>query len=195
MSKNQIVSPLIQSVTTLDNHFSELIRLGEKINELHMKSDADFELGEKLMRHFSEHGEGVASEVVVMSEALNALRTTAEAAAQLVAARAEQLKVRKDEEQRKMQEFHLLGEKVRELTATLSDIRPKENQVQTPEEKARLAEHLADIEIRIQPLIEEATSLRKEAHFSKMKILEQSADSLGQSLSAVSKRLSSAQLS
>lgn len=187
--KNQN-SPLVRSVLALENHFSELIRLGSKIEDLGMKSDTDFEQAERLMKHFAEHGEGVASEVVQLSQALTESRSRAEAAAQLVSVRAEQLQVRKTEEKRKMEELRLLGEKVRDLTTTLIELKQPEDTTLSNQDRTNLSERLAQFELQLHPLIEEATRLRKEAHLAKMKILEQSADSLSQSLSAVSKRLS-----
>ncbi|MNU01269.1 hypothetical protein D3C72_2446150 [compost metagenome] len=43
--------------------------------------------------------------------------------------------------------------------------------------------------MKLQPLIEEARTLRKDAQGSKLKTLEQGADSLVQSLSAIGRKL------
>ncbi len=191
--KNQNTSHLVRAVLALDNHFSELVRLASKIDSLGMKSDSDFEQAERLMQHFAERGEGVATEVAAMSKALNDSRVQAEAAAELVSARAEQLQNRKLDQQKKMEEFRLLGEKVRELTSHISELKRTDDTVLTEAERIQMTERLKKFELLLHPLIEEATSLRKEAHLSKMKILEQNADSLSQSLLAVSKRLASLQ--
>ena len=61
------------------------------------------------------------------------------------------------------------------------------------EDRSQPSKQLREIEVHLHPLIEEATTLKKEAQASNMKNLEQSADSLVQSLSAVSKRLQSFQ--
>lgn len=182
-------SPLVQAVLKLDNHFSELIRLGGKIETLDMKSDFDFDQAERLIKNFAKSGEGVSEEIILMVNALGDLRAQAETAAQLVAARADLLQARKNEQQQKMEHFRLLGEKVRELTSTLSTFKIQEGETLSEEERAKLSTRLSEFEAQLRPLIEEAQSLRKEGQKSKMKILEQSADSLGQSLSAVSQKI------
>ena len=184
-------SPFLQSVLKLDNYFSELVRLGEKVETMDLKSDFDFEQAERLIKHFAECGEGVSQEVVVMSQALSDLRGQAEHAAKIVAARADVLQARKEEQQRKMEEFRLLGEKVRDLTTSLSGFKFQEGAQLSDEERSQLTSRLAEFEARLRPLIEEAQTLKKVGHESKIKILEQSADSLGQSLQAISQKISS----
>ena len=153
MTDSKNASPLARSVLALDIHFSELIRLGHKINDLGMKSDSDFEQAEKLMKHFAEHGEGVASEVVLMSQALNDARAQAESAAKLVAERAEQLQTRRSEEQKKMEAFRLLGEKVRDLTVQLSSLKAPENAQTSVEDQTKMSAQLSMLETQLQPLI------------------------------------------
>ncbi len=183
-------SPFLQSVLKLDNYFSELVRLGEKIETIDLKSDFDFDQVERLVRYFAECGEGVSQEVVVMSQALSDLRGQAEHAAKIVAVRADILQTRKEEQQRKMEEFRLLGEKVRDLTSSLNGFRLQEGVQLTEEEQAQLKTRLAEFETQLRPLIEEALTMKKIGQESKIKILEQGADSLGQSLKAVSQKIS-----
>jgi len=183
-------SPLLQAVLKLDTYFSELIRLGHKIESLDLKSDFDFEQAERLIKSFAKNGEGVSEEIVLMLNALTDLRAQAEAAAHIVAERADILQTRKNEQQTKMEHFRVLGEKVRDLTASLSAFKMNEGANLSDEERASLTAHLAEFETQLRPLIEEAQALKKEGQQSKIKILEQSADSLGQSLAAVSQKLS-----
>ena len=90
-----------------------------------------------------------------------------------------------------MEEFRLLGEKVRDLTTSLSGFKFQEGAQLSDEERSQLTSRLAEFEARLRPLIEEAQTLKKVGHESKIKILEQSADSLGQSLQAISQKISS----
>ncbi|WP_413289206.1 hypothetical protein [Bdellovibrio sp. HCB337] len=191
MSEIKIKNPssLVEAIVKLDNYFSEMVRLGQKIDTMDLKSDFDFEQAERLIKLFAECGEGVSEEVINMSNALTELRAQAEAAASLVAIRAEQLQARKTEQAQKMEEFRMLGEKVRELTLSLSSFRIQEGQPLSIEEKARLAGRLEEFESRLRPLIDEANNLRREGQSAKMRILEQNADSLGQSLQAVSQKI------
>jgi hypothetical protein len=183
-------SPLVKSVLALDTHFSDLQRLSAKINEIELKSDFDYEQIQRLINHFTECGQNVSGEVLNLSTQLNEARNQAEAAAQIVSARAEQLQVRKAQEQQKMESFRLLGEKVRELTFSLQGLKPSETATGSDEDRAKLSMGLSEIEVKLHPLIEEAQQLKQEAKNSKMRVLEQSADALGQSLQAVSQKLS-----
>ena len=186
-------TPLIQTVLNLDNYFSELIRLGAKIESMDMKSDFDFEQAEKLINRFTECGQGVSDEVVHLSLSLNELRTKSEAAAQIVAARAELLRARKDDSQSKMDALRALGEKVRVLTLSLSDLKKIEGDTATEEDRAKISMRLSEFELELRPLIDEAQRLKEEGQNSKIKVLEQSADSLRQSLVAISQKLSTFQ--
>ena len=186
-------SPLIQTVLNLDNYFSELIRLGAKIETMEMKSDFDFEQIEKLINRFTECGQGVSDEVVHLSQSLNELRTKSEAAAQVVAARAELLRARKDDSQSKMDALRALGEKVRVLTLSLTDLKKIEGDSATEEDRAKISMRLSEFELELRPLIDEAQRLKEEGQNSKIKVLEQSADSLRQSLVAISQKLSAFQ--
>lgn len=182
-------SPLVETVLKLDNYLSEIVRLGEKIDEMELKTDFDFEQAQKLMNHFTQCGQGVAEEVVQLSANLNEARAKAEAAAQIVASRAEMIQARQDEHQQKMSDFRALGEKVRVLTLSLNDLKRPEGEEINDEDRAQISMRLTDFQLQLQPLIDEAMKLKNEAQTSRLKTLEQGADSLVQSLSAIGRRL------
>lgn len=182
-------SPLVEAVLHLDSYLSEIVRLGDKIQAMDLKSDFDFEQAQKLMNRFTECGEGVSEQVMRLSATLNEARAKAEVAASMVSERAELLAARQNEHQQKMQDFRSLGDKVRTLTLSLNDLKRPEGEMPSEEERAKISMRLTEFEMQLQPLIEEARNLRKEAQTSRIKALEQGADSLVQSLSAISKRL------
>jgi chromosome segregation ATPase len=182
-------SPLVETVLKLDNYLAEIVRLGEKIEAMQLKSDFDYDQAQKLMARFTECGQGVAEEVVQLSANLNTARAKAEAAAQVVAEKAEQLQARQDQHHQKMADFRALGEKVRDLTMSLNDLKRPEGQELTDDDRAQVSMRLSEFQLRLQPLIDEALKLKQEAQTSKLKTLEQGADSLVQSLSAIGKRL------
>lgn len=182
-------SPLVETVLKLDNYLSEIVRLGEKIEGMELKNDFDFEQAQKLMNHFTQCGQGVAEEVLLLSQHLNEARSKAEAAAVIVSARAEQLQARQDNHQQKMTDFRALGEKVRDLTMSLNDLKRPDGDELTDEDRAHLSMRLSDFQMQLQPLIAEALKLKQEAQDSRLKTLEQGADSLVQSLSAIGRRL------
>jgi hypothetical protein len=184
-------SPLVETVLKLDNYLTEIVRLGEKIEEMDLKTDFDFEQVQKMMAHFTECGQGVAEEVVQLSANLNEARAKAEAAAQIVAEKAEQVQARQEQHHQKMADFRALGEKVRELTTSLNDLKRPEGVDLTEDDRAKVSMRLSEFQLRLQPLIDEALYLKKEAQTSRLKTLEQGADSLVQSLSAIGRRLES----
>ena len=169
-NKNQTASPLVLSVSALDAHFLELVRLSARIDELPLKSDTDYEQLERLLFRFAENGDGVSKQIMLMSQALSDSRSKAEAVAQTVAQKAEQLQNRKLEEQKKMEQFRLLGEKVRDLSASLSEFKDLDGANLSLDEKEKMLSHLVDFEVQLRPLIEEATALKKEGHLAKMKV-------------------------
>jgi len=191
MSKINSESPLVKSVLALDEYLSELERVGAKINSMPLKSDFDREHMQKLMGRFAECGQGVAAEVTNLSTQLNEARARAEAVAQGVAARAESLNVVKSEESDKLEQFRMLGEKVKGLNVAMSALRRPEGETISTEERAQLTASLAEFDLQLEPLIEEAQSLRKSAQAAKLKSLEANADSLAQTLQAVRTKLRS----
>lgn len=188
-------SPLVETVLKLDNYLSEIVRLGEKIESMDLKTDFDYEQAQKLLNHFTQCGQGVAEEVVQLSANLNEARAKAEAAAQVVSARAEQIQARQEDHHQKMADFRALGERVRDLTLSLNDLKRPEGEELTADDRAHLSMRLSEFQIQLQPLIAEAMKLKTEAQGSRLKTLEQGADSLVQSLSAIGRRLETLNIS
>ena len=116
-------SPLVKSVLALDNYLAELERIGTKINSADMTSDTDVEFIQKLMTRFAECGEGISQEVVNLSTRLQEAQACAEAVAKGVSSQAELFKVRRNEQNEKLEQFRILGERVRDLNAAISQFR------------------------------------------------------------------------
>jgi chromosome segregation ATPase len=192
-AKNKDLSPLVQTVIALDGYFSELSRLGARIEETELKSDSDFEQMQRLMNLFAECGQGVSDEVVALSTALNEARTQAEAAAQKVGARAEQFQALQSERQKKMEAFRRLGEKVQAITLSLGDLKRPEGTPASETDRAKISARLSELDAELNPLIEEAQAIKTEAQGSRMKHLEQSAHSLSQSLTSMRQKIGSFQ--
>src|SRR5688500_13811499 len=87
-------SPLVSAVLTLDEHFADLNRLSARIEEIDLKSSFDFEQSERLITHFAETGNAITTDINQFVAALNEARTQAEAVAEKVAAKADQLRAR-----------------------------------------------------------------------------------------------------
>jgi chromosome segregation ATPase len=191
--QNKTQSPLVQSILTLDESFAELNRLSGQIDKLDLRTDADFERAQRLMNLFNEAALGVGSGVVAMSNALNEARAQAERAAEIVAVRAADMQKLQTERQQRMDAYRQLGEKVQALTASLNDLKRPAGEQPSEEDRAKISMRLSELELQLQPLIDEATQLKEEARLAKMSVLEESAHSLSQSLQALTKRLGTLQ--
>jgi hypothetical protein len=183
-------SPLVKSVLALDQHLSELDRVGAKINATDMTGDFDVEYIEKLMARFAECGQGVSIEVANFSEQLQQAQVRAQTVAQGVSSQAQLLNKRRVEQNAKLEEFRVLGEKVRELNAVISPYRRPHGEGLTAEDRAKLASNIPGFEAQLCALIEELQNLRNSARESRMRALEKNAESLAQTLEAVRKKLS-----
>src|SRR5579863_10417810 len=122
-NKTKRDSPLVQSVLALDNYLSELERVGSKINSTDLSSDFDIDFIQKLLSRFAECGQGVSEEVANLSTRLREAQARAETIAQGVTRQAELFNTRRKEQNEKMDEFRVLGERVRELTAAIAEFR------------------------------------------------------------------------
>jgi hypothetical protein len=181
-------SPLVQSVLALDNHLNELERVGVKINSTDMTSDIDFEHIQKLMNRFAECGLGVSREVTNLSERLQQAQSRAEAVAQGVSKQADLFKQRSSEYTEKLEQLRQLGEKVRELTAGLSQF-SRPGQSPTDEDRKKLTADIPAFEAGLGRLIQELADFQNSARASRMRALERTAQSLAQSLEAARKKL------
>lgn len=173
-------SPLVKSVVALDNYLTELERVGTKINTTNMASDVDIEYIQKLMSRFAECGQSISEEVTNLATQLREAQARAEAVAQGVSKQAEHLKIRRNAEDEKLEEFRILGEKVRDLNKVIGGFR---------DDRAKLKAYLPAVESQLGVLIEALQKLRTSARDSRMKELEKNAESLTQSLQAARKRL------
>ncbi len=188
-AKAKTQSALVQAVLALDNHFSELDRLGGRIQELDLKSNSDINQTERLLLAFAENGQAVATHIMALSQALNEAREKAEAIATQVSERANQLQALKDNVQVKMDQFHQLSQKVSALNDSLKELKPIDGQSLSEADRNQLLHQLTQFEVQIQPLIEEAQALKEAGRVGRIKVLEQNAESMRQSLQAVSQKL------
>jgi len=188
-NKNERDSPLVNSVLALQHHLSELERVGAKINSTNLTGDIDVEFIQKLMNRFAECGQGISEEVQNFSMHLQDAQARAESVAQEVSRQAEVFKIRRDEQNEKLEQFRLLGERVGEINAAISLFRRPPGQGFTDEDRAALASNIPGLQGQLAALITELQDLRNSARGSRMRALERNAESLAQSLQAVQAKL------
>jgi hypothetical protein len=120
---------------------------------------------------------------------LREAQTRAEAVAQGVSRQAGLFSTRRAELNEKLEQFRVLGEKVRDLSAAISQVGRPHGGSMTPEDRANLTSKIPGFEAQLAALIEELENLRESARNSRMKSLQKSAESLVQTLQAVQKKL------
>lgn len=188
-NRNKEKSTLVHSVQNLDQHSQNLERIGSQIASLEMRSEFDFEHAERLMLRFAEAGEGLSNEVEILATELQEVRLKAEAVSQLVASRVEQLKQRKIAIHEKREKFGQLTGKVQDLNSAIARLRPSEGSIPSETERTLMLKSLSEFEGQFESLIQEARSLRAEAHEFKLKSLEQNADALAQTLQSAKSKI------
>jgi chromosome segregation ATPase len=176
-------SPIVKSVLALDTHLSELERVGTKINSTDMTDDFDVEFVQKLMARFAECGQGVSSEVANLSAHLQEAQTRAESIALGVGRQAELFNARRKEHIDRMEEFRILGEKVRDLNTGIGQFR---------NDPAELQAKIPALEAQLIGLLEDLNKLRSSARDSRMRALAKHAESLAQALQSARKKLDNA---
>jgi chromosome segregation ATPase len=182
-------SPLVRSVLALDNHLSELERIGAKINATDLSGDFDLDHLQKLLSRFAECGRGISEEVTSLSAHLQDAQTRAEGVARGVSQQAELFNTRRHEHEQKVEQFRLLGEKVRELNMTIAKFRSPDRGRLNDEERAKLKAELPAFEDQLKSVVDELQNLRQSAREAGMKNLAKSAESLVQTLQTAQKRL------
>src|SRR5688572_10012973 len=188
-NKNQRDSPLVNSVLALQGHLNELERVGAKINSADLTADIDVEYIQKLLNRFAECGQGISEEVSNFSMHLQDAQSRAESVAQEVSRQAEVFKIRRNEQNEKLEQFRLLGQRVGEINAAISLFRRPAGQGFTEEDRSALASNIPGLERQLAVLIGELQDLRSSARSSRMRALEKNAESLTQSLQAVQTKL------
>jgi hypothetical protein len=154
-----------------------------------MQSDFDIDFIQKLMARFAECGQGVSDEVTNLSAHLREAQARAESVAQAVSRQAELFAVRRNEQNEKLEQFRVLGDKVRDLSAAISQFRRPRGGSLTQEDREKLRSSIPDFETQVAALIDELQNLRESARNSGMKSLQKNTESLVQTLQAVRKRL------
>ena len=181
-----------QSALKLDQDFTELERLSSQIERLSIDSDSGLDRAQEALLKFGECGQRIGTGIQGLATELNELRVRAEKAAQVVSDRAVLVQQRRTEIDRMLERFRMLGDLVRQTSATVAKFKKLSGEGVTDAEKALIAKQLAEFDSQLEPLISEIHKLKEDARNAKMKTLERNAESLWQSLDAARRKLSHA---
>jgi hypothetical protein len=120
---------------------------------------------------------------------LQEAQTRAQAAARGVSTQAELFRKRRDEQNERIEKFGILGQKVRELNAAISEAGLARGNRLTDEEHGRLQSSVPVLEAQLASLIDELQDLRQSARSARMRTLERNAESLADTLQALHRKL------
>jgi hypothetical protein len=171
-------SPLVSSILALQDHLTELERIGGKIMSTDMTSEVDVDFIQKLLTHFAECGQSMSDEVKNLSILLKDAQSRAETMAEAVSRQAKAFNIRRNEQNEYLEKLRLLGGKVRALNASL-----------TGEDGVALKSNIPLLDHELAVLIEELQQMRRSAEASRMTTLEKSAESLAQALQSMQMKL------
>jgi len=191
MTNTEKKSPFAESALNLDNAFTELEQLSGQIERLELESDSGLERAKQLLGKFAECGQRIGEGVQVLAKSLEESRARAEAAANVVSARALDIQKRQDENDQMLARFGTLGESVRKISETIVQFKKPAGEKLSDEERELLTKQLPELDSQLSGLIDEAQGLRVDAHQLKLKSIERNADSLSQTLLSARRKLGS----
>jgi chromosome segregation ATPase len=180
--KVENLSSFGQLAVNLDNEFSELSRLSSELERQELQSDSGLERAIKLLKHFTVHGQNITEGIQEFSRSLQEAREKSELAARSVSERAILVQQRKQEQDQLLEKLGQLGEKVKEVTKTLSAV----DQTQIPE-------HLPALDTHLQDFMSQAHTIQEEARMRRLRGVERDAQSLFGSLESARRKLSTVQ--
>jgi uncharacterized membrane protein len=191
MSNNIKNTAFADSAINLDSAFTELEELSGQIERLDIESDSGLERAKQLLGKFAEAGQRIGDGVQVLAKSLEDSRSRAEAAAQIVSARAGDIQKRQEENDQMLSRFGALGESVKKISEKIIQFKKPAGEKLSEDERDALTKQLPELDSQLSGLIDEAQGLRVDAQQLKLKSVERNADSLSQTLLSARRKLSS----
>lgn len=183
-------SHFVLQATELDACFSDLQRLSSQIEDADLDSDTDFQLAVKLLTKFTERAMNLEEVVQKFAKSLEETQQASNHAVKAVAEKAQLIQQRKDKTNALQEKLNTLGIRVRGVVSGMTQLR-NENGEPNEQQKTLLAQELGNVRSQIEVFIEEAGSIKNEAHAHKFKEILSSADSLQATLQNAKDKLSS----
>jgi len=169
----------------LDSQFLELDRISGQIERLDIESESGLERAIKLMSEFAQIGQSIGDSMQEFSGALQSSRERAESAARNVAERAQRVQARKQLQDQMQKKFGILSAKVKEVSVAIAMVKRPEDET----ERNQMSEKLKEIDAHLSQFIQEAETLKNEAHDSHLKSVERNAESLWATLQSARRKL------
>jgi len=176
----------------LDEHISELSRLSGQIERLDIYSEGGLEHAFKLLNQFAAHGKSISEGMQGFSKALEEVRARSEAAAKLVAERAEVIGQRKLEQKQLRDQLAQVEQKVNAANAGLAGSKRNGKGEITDEERVKIKGRLEQLNEELKGFLAEAQTIRDTAGQAKFKSIEHDAKNLLDVLKSSSRKIEKA---
>ncbi len=186
------LTPFGRLALKLEREFSELSRAAEQISRLDLETDGGLDDGIKILNRVSEYGESLAGTMQQFSASLQEAQVQAEAAAKLVAERAQLIQTRRRRQDELHEKLSRLKEDVGATGAALAGLGQSAQGAPSEDDKRRIASELSRLREPLDRFIAAAQELKAEAARANFRRLERQADSMVDSLQASRRKIAQA---
>lgn len=186
------LSVFAQAAMALDADFTTLAVTSAELERLDIQSDAGLKRGKILLARFAECGQRVGANIQALSGALNQAQADASGAAKIVSDKAAAIQERQQHEDSLLHRFNFLNETLRKFNEAVTKLRDlSKGEGGTGGEGAFIAEHVPGLSAKLGELVEEVGKIEADAKAANMKTLQKDANSLGQSMQSMRRKLES----
>ncbi len=173
----------------LDNDFTELNRLSGQLQRLDIDSESGLEHAVKVLNQFAQHGTSISNGIQDFSRVLQEARAKSEEAAKAVGDRAQEIYLRKQQQNQIREELGKVEANVKAVNARLSGFKKEGRSEFSDKEKIQLREELERINVDLKKYLAEVQAIKTAASAAKFKSVERDAQGLLDALRASSRRV------
>ncbi len=185
------LTPFGRLALKLDQEFAELARGGEQLARLDLESDRGLDEGIRILNRVAGYGQALAQTMQDFSKSMQEARDKADAAARIVAERAQLIQQRRQREDELQKKLAQIQEDVKTVGAGLTGFGKLKGEL-SEDDKRRIAAELERLQEPMTRFIAAIKALKEEAAGLKFKRLERQAESMIDSLEASRRKIAQA---
>lgn len=174
----ETLSAFGRQAVKLDADFTELARLSGQIQRLDLDTESGLELAVKLLDQFSRHGMGISDGIQKFSKVLMEANQQSEAAAKLVADRAQLIRQRKELQNQIREKLNQVEQNVAAASTRLGGLRKEGNVEFSNDEKFQIKAEFERLNVELKNFMAEAQAVKEEATQARFKSIERDAQTL-----------------
>jgi len=184
------LSPFGQLAVKLDGDFVEMDRISGQLQRMVIDSDSGLERAVKLLEQFAAHGQSIAEGIQEFSKSLQTAREKSEAAATLVAERAQEIRERKEQQHQLREKLAEVEHQVKDINIGLAGYRTQKNLEPSDDDKRQIVAHLERLHSQLADFVGTAQAIKQEAGRLHFKGVERETDTLLDTLQSARRKLS-----